>query len=225
MSPFFMNNLHFYNKHSILQKWDVKMNKIFKYFILLLMFISVSCFSKTILIGDSLMGGIGYCYNQKHDSYVFYKESSGLINDSFFDWNDAIVRLKLENYDKIVISLGTNDILPIRNREVGNPDWKILYKTKIALFIENILNSNENIEILWILPPNLRNTDKNRKIDIVKSVIRANYIFGYRVIDPSDKIGYNYTKFIGKNKIRTDDGIHYTKYTSCLISDMIEGGF
>lgn len=193
----------------------------FKVFLFLLFFITGSI-AKTIVIGDSLADGIGICYTQKFGGDYKSVPSSGLINRKFFNWNDYVIKTDLKNYDYVVIVLGTNDFMPIKGNNTSSVVWADEYSKRINTFTSLIRNNNKDIKIIWVLPSNLKNESNNKDLRGVSVTINSNKdLLDYKIVDIQEEIGYNYTKYYNGKQIRTNDGIHYKKYLSCLISDKI----
>lgn len=189
------------------------MKKIGILFVTLLIIISTFANAKTLFVGDSLTQGIGDNYKIKHiDTDLNYVIGSGIENKKI-DWIKRINDIDINEYDNIIISIGTND-WGLHNEKD--------YSKKIENFINIINNKKNSIKIIWILPPTIKNRKINNGVLKVKKIIKNklsehNIIF----IDPSNIWGEKYRESIQNKKIRTNDGIHYTNYGAELIANEI----
>lgn len=182
-------------------------------FFILIMFSTITN-AKTLFLGDSLTQKIGENYKQKYkETELNYVIGSGIENKKV-DWFEKINNIDLNRYKKIVISLGTND-------------WGIYnensYNVKIEKFISIIKKKNNNINILWILPPTIKNEKINSGVLKVKNIIKKvcnekNIDF----FDPNSIWGDKYIYSINGWETRTKDGIHYTNYGAKLIAEKIK---
>lgn len=183
-------------------------------YLLFVIFIPFSAISKTLFFGDSLTGTMGKVYQQKIDSDtdVVYVVGSGLENKKV-DWIKKIKHEDLKKYNKIIISIGTNDYF------ISN---KGRYENKISDLISEIKKSDIK-EIIWILPPPVENLKINKGINNVRNIIiNSSNKNSYRVIDPRSIIGNNYVLYLNDQQIRTKDGIHYTIKGAELIARKIK---
>lgn len=183
-------------------------------YLFFVMFIPFLAISKTLFFGDSLTGTVGVAYKQNfdRDTDVVYVVGSGLENKKV-DWIKKIKHEDLNKYNKVIISIGTNDYF-ISNTEK--------YEKKISNLISEIKKSNIK-EVIWVLPPPVKNIKINNGINKVRNVIiDSSGINGYKVIDPRYIIGNNYVLYLNGQQIRTKDGIHYTMKGAELIARKIE---
>lgn len=183
-------------------------------FLIFTMFISFSAISKTLFFGDSLTGTVGVVYKQKinNDTDVIYTVGSGLENKKV-DWIDKMKNTDLNQYDKVIISIGTNDYYISNNENYGNKIRNLIFIIKKS----NIKN------IIWLLPPPVENTNINKGINNVRDIIiESSNKNGFRVADPRKIIGNNYIEYFNGKQIRTKDGIHYTMKGAELIARKIE---
>ena len=168
-------------------------------FIIFFPFTSVS---KTLFFGDSLTGTMGVVYKGKinRDTDIEYVVGSGLENKKI-NWIKKIKNKNLNKYNKVIISIGTNDYF-ISDKEK--------YENKVLNLISVIKKSNIK-EIIWILPPPVENENINKGIENVRNIITQSSIKdNFKIIDPRKVIGDKYTLYLNKEQIRTKDGIHYT---------------
>lgn len=189
------------------------MKKIGILFVTLLIIISTFANAKTLFVGDSLTQGIGDNYKIKHiDTDLNYVIGSGIENKKI-DWIKRINDIDINEYDNIIISIGTNDWGMYNEKD---------YSKKIENFINVINNKKNNIKIIWILPPTIKNRKINNGVLKVKRVI-TNKLSEHNIIfiDPNNIWGEKYRESIQNKKIRTNDGIHYTNYGAELIANEI----
>lgn len=191
------------------------MKKIRYLIIIFLMLIIISTFAnaKTLFVGDSLTQTIGNNYKIKHiDTDLNYVIGSGIENKKT-DWIKRINSIDINKYDSIIISIGTNDWGMYNEKN---------YSQKIENFIKIINKKKNNIKIIWILPPTIKNRKINNGVLNVKRVIK-NKLSEYNIIfiDPNNIWGEKYRESIKNKKIRTNDGIHYTNYGAELIANEI----
>ncbi|WP_446676264.1 DUF459 domain-containing protein [Proteus mirabilis] len=70
----------------------------------------------------------------------------------------------------------------------------------------------QNRQIVWLLPPTLKNKEKNNLLSNTRIAIceaaRKNKI---KTMDTRVSLGYQYSEFINGVKVRTSDGIHITE--------------
>lgn len=167
--------------------------------------------AKTLLIGDSLMGTIGPSYQHiqsNEETTLKFVVGSGLENNSF-NWFKAIDSINIANYNKIVISFGTNDY-SISNNEK--------YKNKVDKLVKQIKQENPDVEITWIGPPAVKNQKINKGIDNVRSIIEKESVAkGFNFLDVREVLGFDFMLYKNGQKIRAGDGIHYTTLAGNLV--------
>lgn len=170
--------------------------------------------ARTLFLGDSLTQKIGENYKKNNeDTDLNYVIGSGLENKKI-DWIERINNVDIDQYNKIVISMGTND-------------WGIYndgnYKMKIENFIYSLNKKNKELKIIWILPPIIKNEKVNNGVKKVKNIIKKVCIEkNIEIIDPNDIFGKKYTDLKNNQKIRTQDGIHYTDYGAKIIAQKVK---
>lgn len=167
-----------------------------------IIFFPFTAISKTLFLGDSLTGTMGVVYKEKinRDTDIEYVVGSGLENKKI-NWIKKIKNKNLNKYNKIIISIGTNDYF-ILNKEK--------YENKVLNLI-SVIKKSYIKEIIWILPPPVENENINKGIENVRNIITQSSIKdNFKIIDPRKVIGDKYTLYLNKEQIRTKDGIHYT---------------
>lgn len=170
---------------------------------LALMIISNISFSKSLFIGDSLTYSLASSFSKIEPVDARFLESTGLKSDNILNWTDYIEKMDLSNYDRIYIVLGINDMIT----ESVEED----YQDRVNTFITSILNKNKNI--IWLLPPVLKNAKHESMLLHTRSIIKAACIeHSIDFFDMRDVLGYNFVQAVSDKNIRTDDGIHITPY-------------
>lgn len=161
---------------------------------------------ETILIGDSLT----YTYQQcTNDMKMYYKVGTGIHY-----WNKKIKEIDLNNVSTVIVSIGTNDMIP--------SSYKGKYSSEVNKFT-NYLNEKD-IEVVWLLPVSLRDPKKNNLIRNTREAILSSTNIS-RFIHVEDILSDPFKmKDETNRKIRTADGIHITKYGACkVILDLRQG--
>ncbi|MCS6741683.1 hypothetical protein NOM94_17720, partial [Acinetobacter baumannii] len=133
-------------------------------FFVALFFTSISVYAKTLFFGDSLTYVIGNEYKNKYDNtdIVFNVGFSFRVNHEFMF--NTIDETDLTQYDTIYIVFGTNDF--INKSDIDN------YSILTTLFVTRILNNNNKINIIWILPPTLKDFGKNNLVSNTRTSIK-----------------------------------------------------
>nr|WP_283092836.1 hypothetical protein [Providencia rettgeri] len=142
-----------------------------------------------------------------------FLESTGLQSKQILNWQDYTQNIDFSLYDTVYIVLGTNDL--ISKADISE------YQQKANIFIQTI--KKQNGQIVWLLPPTLKNTEKNNLLSNTRTAIceaaRKNKI---KTMDTRVSLGYQYSEFINGVKVRTPDGIHITQNgADNVIKDLI----
>ncbi|MGJ7325251.1 GDSL-type esterase/lipase family protein [Morganella morganii] len=157
---------------------------------------------KPLFIGDSLTYELAMSYKKIAPVDARFLESTGLKSTKILHWQNYLQHMDFSRYDTVYIVLGTNDF--IQKSEI--PD----YQNKASAFIRAIKKENSNI--IWMIPPTLKNIQKNKLLsntrEAIRQAARQNKI---KTIDTRLSLGYQYTEFINGMKVRTSDGIHITE--------------
>ena len=160
-----------------------------------------------LIIGDSLSVQPGQFVQDmlpNHNVIVQSKVSSGLNNSLFYDWyTQSEILSRKHNPDVVFIILGTND---------GNC---YRYPEKV----EKILKNFEGKIVYWIGIPPMRDLHIKKREDHNNKMLKT--LLGDKFIDLKDIFGDVFTYEMNGNKIRTDDGIHYTNCGGKMVADKI----
>lgn len=170
---------------------------------LALIIMSNTSLSKSLFIGDSLTYSLASSFSKIEPVDAKFLESTGLKSDNILSWTDYIETMDLSNYDRIYIVLGINDMI--------NENDETYYQDRVNIFITSLLNQNRNI--IWLLPPVLKNVKHESMLLYTRTIIKAACIeHSVDFFDMRDVLGYNFMQTVNDRNIRTDDGIHITPY-------------
>ncbi len=198
----------------------VSFNKIdFFLFSFFFFLFSADGFCKTLLLGDSLTYVYGEAYKSSinKDADVFYQVGSGLLNRNKYDWFSAVESINFDEYDLVIISIGTNDF----NRDVNSVD----YSRSIFELIGRIKNKNSDTKIIWISPPFLKNEEHEILLSNTRHIVKNTLCqlgVMYSDITRDAVLGEKYTGVLNGKKIRANDGIHITKYGASLVVEHLK---
>lgn len=181
---------------------------------LIILFINFAfCFplmAKTLFLGDSLTA-----VYEKSAKYVLdekikteYVSGSGLINKSKKDWIAFVNNFDLREFDNVIISLGTNDLV-----QYGSDEWRKYYSQVFKLIAE-IQSQNPLAKIIWISPPHLKNLVHERYLIHTRHIIKHSAILlniHYLDINQPHILGTQWQSVIHNETVRTRDGIHITR--------------
>lgn len=194
---------------------------------------------KVLLIGDSLMKGIGSIVAKNlrrqlgAETILHAKVSSGLSRPDFFDWQGEITKdIRPDPYDLAVIFMGTNDSQKIRLRgkvlKYGSKEWIRTYKKRLGQIMDLACSTSKSL--LWLGLPPMRSKRFNRKVSNLNHLVRqeANIRSCVHFISTEDFLGdangkYTPYRTIGKRyrKVRMSDGIHLSYAGGTLIASAI----
>lgn len=183
-------------------------------FFLIFIFVSFSISAKTLFFGDSLTYVIGQEFKRNNpDTDIIYNVGFSFRVNHEFMFN-TIDETDLIKYETIYIVFGTNDF--IQKGDIDN------YSILTALFISRILNNNNKINIVWILPPTLKNSKHNILVSNTRESIKRSLIaLEVRFLNVNDIFGNEFNYMLNNKEIRTKDGIHITNYGAKLIVEYL----
>ncbi|HEM7189765.1 TPA: hypothetical protein U2I61_004303 [Providencia rettgeri] len=185
--------------------------------IILFLLATTNVYSKPIFIGDSLTYSLAVSAKNINPVDAFYLEGTGLSSDKLLDWQSYINEINFQGYDDIYISLGANDA--IEKDKINS------YIFNGVSFIKKIKKSNNNVKIVWVLPPVMK--DKT-----IESMLENTRIAIYEIcniekiecFNPNSVLSDTFVFKINEKQIRTKDGIHYTQYGATLIIESLFKG-
>jgi uncharacterized protein len=193
------------------------------------------------VLGDSVAvfaaDGLSQAFIEKPEIAVVSRahESSGLVRDDFFDWPKAAHDLAAtkDKLDFVVVALGINDMQPLKDgADTVDPlsdKWREIYGKRAESVIAPFKLAH--VPVAWVGLPPMRSERFNAQI------VKLNELFkeqaekaGAQYIDIWDAFAdengqYNaYGPDInGQNaKLRSTDGIHFTKAGSRKLAQFLE---
>ncbi|AVX03248.1 hypothetical protein MXMO3_00715 [Maritalea myrionectae] len=148
--------------------------------------------------------------------------SSGFVRDDYYDWNEAIEeRLAEDDFDMVVVAIGTNDRQVIRtDKGVFDPlteEWRAAYRDRLAQFLSQLKAANK--PVVWVGLPPMRSNSYSSAMSQISSIHRlVAFEFGVEFVDIYERFvdeDGNYTAYgpdlNGQNaQMRKGDGIHLT---------------
>ncbi|MCB1535723.1 MAG: DUF459 domain-containing protein [Rhodoblastus sp.] len=170
------------------------------------------------LIDTEADGGLGLQILRKT------KDSSGLVRDDFYDWPKNLREFLAgpDSYGAIVVMIGTNDRQELRDaagrHEPLSPRWKELYKARVDAMVAQL--KAKGVPFYWIGLPIMRSERYSGDLQQLNEIYRASVeAAGGKYVDVWDAFAdekgqYNVfgPEVSGQIvKIRTSDGIHFTK--------------
>ncbi|PHM59484.1 GDSL-type esterase/lipase family protein [Xenorhabdus ishibashii] len=168
--------------------------------------------AKPLFMGDSLTYQLAMSYKERAPVDAKFLESTGLQSTKLLHWQNYIQQVSFHQYDTVYIVLGTNDLI----KQADIPSYQI----KAQQFIQEIKKQNKNI--VWLLPPTLKNEQKNTLLDNTRlAITQAAYQEKVRTFDMRNALGKNYTSIINGVQVRTKDGIHITKDGADIVVNAI----
>lgn len=190
--------------------------------------VSLESNSTVILVGDSIMKGFGWGFenllkNKQVKVKNLGKSSTGLLNKKFYDWQNELDKILEENSDKnaiLMAAFGANDTYSStfgnKVAKFGTDDWKNGYKNRVEEIYQ--VAKKHDIDMVWIGLPCMENkkySDKMRDLNkIFKSIADEKSVQFISLTDALCKNG----KFIkaddNKKALREDDGVHLSMHGS-----------
>jgi hypothetical protein len=188
-------------------------------------------------LGDELAQGLSEAFADKPELVVLHKanDNSGLVRDDYYDWVKAARDLLAGpgKIDAAVMMIGSNDRQQIRDgsgtADLHSPRWKQIYAARVEAIAD--LFHAKKIPLIWVGLPIMK-SDR-----LSADMLDFNQI--YR--DSAAKAGATYTdvweafsddrgqftaygpdvtgQFV---KIRTSDGIHFTKAGARTMAHFVE---
>lgn len=188
--------------------------------------IPVASGGKVLLLGDSLMGGIGPGLRQElPKSFTLsdkHRSSTGLTNQAYYDWPAEAGKFATsEKPQWVFIHLGGNDgqdmMLGGKWVGFGTDAWKAEYLARAKLMVENIRLAAPGAPIVWIGLPMMRPEKYERKTRVIAAIqeqaaLEAGIVYASGVVALGEAYAKQGTGVDGKpHVLRSDDGIHYSR--------------
>ena len=193
------------------------------------------CKGKILLVGDSLMQGLGpsmqALFRKKGILVVSAaKPATGLTNRHFYPWEQQLpILVERHRPDVILFLLGANDIQGMRvgGRTVafGTTPWKHEYLARIATLMEQAGDAR----VYWIGLPRMRNTSYDKHVKMLNVLFQDTvahfegiYIPMDEVFGPKDEPYSPYAYRGGRQVlVRAADGIHMTMKGYAIVTETV----
>ncbi|WP_341875534.1 GDSL-type esterase/lipase family protein [Morganella morganii] len=167
---------------------------------------------KPLFIGDSLTYELAMSYKKIAPVDARFLESTGLKSTKILHWQNYLQHIDFSRYDTVYIVLGTNDF--IQKSEIVD------YQDKASVFIRTIKKENSNI--VWLLPPTLKNSTKNALLNNTRQAIqRASHKENIQTLDMRKPLGGTYKASVNGVHARTQDGVHITEKGADLVINLL----
>ncbi|EJJ8281086.1 hypothetical protein NKB77_004911 [Salmonella enterica] len=167
---------------------------------------------KPLFIGDSLTYELAMSYKKISPVDARFLESTGLKSTKILHWQNYLQHIDFSRYDTVYIVLGTNDF--IQKSEIVD------YQDKASVFIRTIKKENSNI--VWLLPPTLKNSTKNTLLNNTRQAIqRASHKENIQTLDMRKPLGGTYKASVNGVHARTQDGVHITEKGADLVINLL----
>ncbi len=183
---------------------------------------------KVLLVGDSMMQGlvplIQNSLKHRKDIEVAHraKVSTGLANQTFFNWPDNLKKLlKQHDPDVTIVFIGANDPqhLKVNKRWFGvdTDGWRKIYSLRTLNFLE--LATAQKRKVVWIGLPMMLKEPYAKRIKVINKVYKdVNAFYSDAAFVDTEMLLTDKGKYIsfitGKNnktiRLRQKDNIHLT---------------
>ncbi len=194
---------------------------------------------KVLLIGDSLMQGVGMTLVSQLKKLGAYainlgKQNTGLTYKSYFDWEKTLEEAlnEYQNVKYIVVFLGANDPWDMSdpNSSYGSlkfktQEWEKKYRQRITQILS--LAQEHHAIVFWYEVPYMKNVSLNNKIIYLNQLYKEEvekrggvFLKSNSVLSEEDKFTAYITKQDKKIKVRANDGVHFTGSGSRLLTDL-----
>jgi len=186
------------------------------------------CFENCVvlMIGDSVMGDVNFSMQRlvkkEFPSWKIvdaHKVSSGLTNQTYYDWPATASKLVEKNKpDYVFILMGTNDAQGMMSNGKGlafsKEPWIVEYTNRVDKISEIV--SKDNTSWYWIGLPVTKEKGFNSKLQFIREIqekqTKEHYLSVENIFGKNDK-SENFDM-----KLRASDGIHLNATGSDLIA-------
>lgn len=220
-----VSNINTFETKNTIKHWEIKNDKLY-----------IQKGANFLLIGDSLMQGIGFALNKDLRNAGFKvkniaKQSTGIVYLKSFNWIKETKNAFKQNpkIAVLVVCLGMNDgwdIWDSGNHKFGSSGWIDVYGSRVQEIID-IARSN-NAAVMWFEVAAVQKERLNNKMKVLNEIFKEKARENGIIFISSENIlqDSKYTKFIknteGKSEqVRADDGIHFTKNGAKILSDAL----
>lgn len=189
-------------------------------------------------VGQLLARGLEMAYADRPQIAVVRatRDSSGLVNTRFYDWNDNVRKLLATGVkpDIALMMLGSNDAQDIvdgSNRHKPRSDeWAKIYKSRIEAIVKQF--REKNIPLLWVGMPIMRGERLSGEMlsfneiyrDTVQRAGGAYVDIWEAFVDDRNRFSLFGPDLNGQIvKLRTGDGVHFTAAGARKLAHFVEG--
>lgn len=219
-----VTNFNTFNQKSS-KGWEIKNDKLY-----------IKKGANFLLIGDSLMQGIGFALNKDLRNAGFKvkniaKQSTGLVLLKSFNWIKEAKNAFKQNPQiaVLVVCLGMNDgwdIWDSGTHKFGSAGWIDVYGSRVQEIID--VAKGNNAALMWFEVPAVKKESLNNKLKVLNEIFREKVRENGGIFISSENIlqDSKYVKFLkdssGKSvQVRADDNIHFTKSGAKILSDSL----
>jgi hypothetical protein len=196
---------------------------------------SPQCKGRILLVGDSLMQGLGpsmqALFRKRGISVVSAaKPATGLTNRQFYSWEQHLpVLIEQHKPDTVLFLLGANDIQGMRagGRTVvfGTRPWIQEYQARIA----NLLELAGDARVFWVGLPRMRSAGYDKNVRMLNALFQETVAhFGGTYVSTEEVFGSRgepYSPYVYKDGkrvlVRAGDGIHMTMKGYEMITETV----
>jgi hypothetical protein len=184
---------------------------------------------KILMIGDSVMGDVDFSLvhllKKTEPTWQVidaYKVSSGLTNQTYYNWPKTSEKLVSQYHpDYVVVLVGTNDaqnmMIHGKGFVLGKETWMNEYKNRI-LQLTNDYDSN-NVKWLWIQLPVVKDLNFNKRLQFIRDVQKDTV--GEHLVETETIFGKADHSEVINMKLRANDGTHLNSHGANLVAEHI----
>ncbi len=160
----------------------------------------------------------------------FPVDSSGFVRDDYFDWNQRLNELLIQDaFDIAVVEIGINDRQPIGEDKPLTDPWKAEYSARLNRFLGQMRAAGK--PVIWVGLPPMRQSSYSAAMTQISSLQRlAAFAGGAEFVDIYERFvdeDGNYSNY-GPDlngqvvQVRKSDGIHFTRAGADKVAFYIE---
>lgn len=181
---------------------------------------------KVLMIGDSVMGDVDFSMARllKKEQPTWkvidaHKVSSGLANQTYYDWPKTSAKLISQHKpDYVVVLVGTNDaqgmMINGRGAALGKENWMEEYKQRILKMTTNF--EENSVKWYWIQLPVVRDSGFNQRLQFVRQVQQDTV--GTNLVETESIFGKTDHSQSVDMKLRAGDGTHLNSSGANLVA-------
>lgn len=184
---------------------------------------------KVLMIGDSVMGDVDFSMARllKKEQPTWkvidaHKVSSGLANQTYYDWPKTSAKLVSQHKpDYVVVLVGTNDaqgmMINGRGAALGKENWMEEYKQRILKMTNNF--EENSIKWYWIQLPVVRDSGFNQRLQFVRQAQQDTV--GRNLVETESIFGKTDHSQSVDMKLRAGDGTHLNSNGANLVAEHV----